>query len=387
MLLSGERLIAPPNTKVRERFLAELLQKEIWLLEAVRDRLCGKMTLTPKEPPIGARYLTTLTDLLQHWEKSQDLQRTVDTYRGYVQDFEALHGALPVVGITKQHVFAFRDSLASQGLARPTVTNRVKGLMTLVAKGLEDQELQLDANPFAGIDFDCVPATPSSDLRRPYYVEELQQVFQSKLYTGGYRPEGQAREALFWAPLLGTFAGPRIEELAQLAVDDVRTVQGVWVLRIVNLDPDQHLKNAGSFRTVPIHPQLVRCGFLRYVETMKAAGHERLFPSLRNDNKYQLWSNALGKAYARYLDDIGLDDPRLDFHSYRYTFRQQCAICEIHPEIRDALTGHWVTKNEGGRVYLQDADRQYPLEALVAAMGQLVYKELDLRHLHDAPGG
>ncbi len=382
MLLAGERLIAPPGTKARALFVAELLKKEIELLETVRDRLCGKMKLTPKEPPVGARYLTTLTDLFDHWKKTQTLLRTIDTYRGYVQDFEAVHGALPVVAISKQHVFAFRDSLAGQGLARATVSNRVKGLMTLVAKGMADEEVRLEVNPFAGIDFDCVPETPASEVRRPYYVEELQQLFNSKLYTNGYRPEGQTREALYWAPLLGAFAGPRIEELAQLMVGDVRTVQSVWVLRIVNLDPEQHLKNVGSYRTVPVHSELVKCGFLRYVESVRAAGHERLFPSLRNDNKYESWSNALGKAHSRYLDDIGLEDPRLDFHSYRYTFRQQCAICGVEPEVRDALTGHWVSKNEGGRTYLQDADRQYPLEALVAAMNKLVYKELDLRHLH-----
>jgi hypothetical protein len=381
MLLSGERLIAPPGTKVRARFLAELMRKEIELLELVRDRLRGRMTLTAAEPPIGARHLTTLTDLFDHWKKTQGRLRTVDTYQGYVQDFETLHGALPVVAISKQHVFALRDWLASQGLARPTVCNRVKGLMTLVNKGLADAEIKLESNPFTDIDFDCVPETPASELRRPYYVEELQRFFRSKLYTEGYRPEGQSREALYWAPLLATFAGPRIEELAQLTVGDVRTMQGVWVLRIVNLDAEQHLKNEGSFRTVPVHPELVRCGLLRYVESVKAAGHERLFPSLRNDNKYELWSNSLGKAYSRYLDDIGLDDPRLDFHSYRYTFRQQCAICGVEPEIRDALTGHWVSKNEGGRTYLQDSDRQYPLEALVAAMKKLVYKELDLSHL------
>jgi hypothetical protein len=60
-------------------------------------------------------YLTTLTDLFDHWKKAHTRPCTIDTYYcAYVQDFEAVHGAVPVVA-----VFAFR--LARQGLARESV--------------------------------------------------------------------------------------------------------------------------------------------------------------------------------------------------------------------------------------------------------------------------
>ena len=37
-------------------------------------------------------------------------------------------------------------------------------------------------------------------------------------------------------------------------------------------------------RRIPIHPELVRLGFLEYVATMRNSGHQLLFPELRAAN-------------------------------------------------------------------------------------------------------
>jgi hypothetical protein len=155
----------------------------------------------------------------------------------------------------------------------------------------------------------------------------------------------------------------------------------VWCIRISDQGDDQHLKTLSSFRRVPIHQELLRCGFLGFVERQKAAGHRRLFPDLSNDNANKTWSNALGKWFARLLDEVGLTDPALDYHSFRYTFKQQCSLCGIATETRDALTGHWVGRSDAGRVYLRAEERQYPFPLLVQAMRQLRYRELQLGHL------
>jgi len=109
-----------------------------------------------------------------------------------------------------------------------------------------------------------------------------------------------------------------------------------------------------------------------------------VFPSHSNKNKYSRWSNALGKWYSAYLSKIELTDVRLCYHSFRYTFKQRCTLCGIEMEVRDALSGHWISKNEGGRVYMQAAERQYPFPALHAAIQKFRYDELDLSHLYVA---
>jgi integrase len=210
----------------------------------------------------------------------------------------------------------------------------------------------------------------------------LNLLFRSEVYTDKTLPRGQASEAAYWVPLLGPLVGGRIEELAQLRIDDVERINGDWCLRICDLGEDQTIKTKSSFRRVPLHALLMKCGFLAFVARQAKAGHERVFHTLSNENANGTWSNALGKWYGRHLDKIGLSDRRLDFHSNRYTFRQQCSLCGIQNEVRDALTGHWSSNRDAGRTYMRAHERQYPLPLLVAAMSALRYDELRLDHLY-----
>jgi integrase len=239
-------------------------------------------------------------------------------------------------------------------------------------------------NPFENIDFSGVPERPAFEDRRAYEVSELSALFNSPLYIQGPQTMGQAKESSYWAPLVGPFVGARIEEIAQLRIEDVQQINGVWALRIANLDAEQHLKTDTSYRFVPLHEEIIRCGFLVHWAQMARQGHTRLFPSQSNQNKHKRWSNALGKWYSAYLTKIGLKDERLCYHSFRYTFKQRCTQCGIQDEVRDALSGHWVSKSTPGRVYMKTSGRQYSFPSLVNAIRMLRYDELDLRHMYVA---
>lgn len=381
-LLSDERLIAPPGSKVRTELLKKLLRKDIELIKAQRDRLLGEDRETPAQRPVAPRELPTLLDLHSKWKKARKNARTVTTYLGFVQQFESMHGALPVTAIRGTHVEAYRDALAKKGLTRETIRNHVTGLATLVHFNRRRSADYSSVNPFEDISFLEVPESDSDEDRRAYEVSELQQLFSSRLYTEGYRPSGQSKEAGFWAPLMGPFVGARLEEVAQLRVADIQRINGDWVIRISDLDANQHLKTKSSFRLVPVHLELIKCGFLVYVASLKTAGQKRLFPSLKNENQNKRWSGSLGSWYGRYMDGINLSDPRLDYHSFRFLFKQRCSQCGIKDEIRDALTGHWLYQNAPSRGYMRAEHRQYPLPDLVSAMKLLRYDELDLTHLH-----
>lgn len=388
MLLSAEKLIAPPGSAVRTQLLRELLMLDIKILDEQIRRLNGEGSLTPQQEPIAPRKMITLLDAFEQWAATQKKPRTIKTYQGFVGEFESLCGALPVVAITTAHVERYRDHLTKDGLVRETVKNYVNGLATIVRFGHSKELYVLPQTPFDIVKFDMVPETPDDERWRAYEVGELVTLFQSPLYTSDYRPEGQAAESSYWAPLMGPFLGARIEEVAQLRISDIQCINGVWAVRIANLGPDQELKNIGSYRMVPLHQEIIECGFLAYAATQKRAGHERVFPSQNNDNQHKLWSNALGKWYSRYLDSIGLDDPCLVYHGFRFNFRQRLTLCGVQNEARDALSGHWLTKErtKAPRGYMRGAENQYPFPILVNEMKLLRYDELDLSHLHvDAP--
>lgn len=324
----------------------------------------------------------TMRHLYEAWRVTQTRPRTLGAYETAVQEFEVLHGPMTADAIGREHARRYRDQLVERGLSRGTIVNRVGFLATLFRFGQQELIENIVGNPFERVTVVTAKRTRAAKERRAYTVDELNRIFGSKLYAGGYKPGGQVAEAGYWAPLLGPFVGARLEEIAQLRLDDIQQVNGTWCFHICDHAEDQNLKTLSSYRRVPVHEVLVRCGFLHFVNQQRRAGHTRLFPSLKNNNANRTWSNALGKWWARYLDNLGLTHPGLDYHAFRYTFKQQCSLCGIDPETRDALVGHWVSRSDGGRVYLRAEDRQYPYPKLVAAMKELRYDELKLEHLH-----
>ena len=332
--------------------------------------------------PVKGKIQLTLSHLLEDWKLKQTRHRTVKTVTTTVNEFRELLGPLPVFAITRQHARDYRDLLIERRLSKGTVENRIGYLSSLVRHGMVEMVEDLPANPFEKINLSGVKGSRAPKDRRAFSVSELNLIFESKLYTTGYRPDGQSVEAAYWTPLLGPFLGARLEELCQLRIEDVQRVNGVWCVRICDLDENQELKNSGSFRRVPLHQTVINCGFLLYAAKIAKAGHERLFPSLTNENSNQIFSNSVGKWFGRYLDGLGLRDPRLDYQSYRYVFRQQASLSGIETETRDALTGHWLNSTDAGRTYLRGENNQYPFPKLVSAIELLRYDELKIGHLY-----
>jgi len=115
---------------------------------------------------------------------------------------------------------------------------------------------------------------------------ELRALFLSPVWRGS-NPRSRAksgpvitRDAMFWLPLLGLYQGTRLEELAQLRREDVGIATGVWFLRVSDADGRQ-LKNAQSRRDVPLHPELIRLGFLDHVAGTTVHSADPVFPELR----------------------------------------------------------------------------------------------------------
>jgi integrase len=99
-------------------------------------------------------------------------------------------------------------------------------------------------------------------------------------------------------PLMALLTGARLNELAPLTAADVITDPATDIVAI-NIKEDREqgrrLKTIGSARLVPLHPELTRIGFLKFVDWIRlAAGQEgRLFPLLVPSRK-----GSFGEAWA-----------------------------------------------------------------------------------------
>ena len=164
--------------------------------------------------------------------------------------------------------------------------------------------------------------TPEDEQREAFSDEDLKRLFESKDYIQGIH----STPSHFWIPLLGLFTGARENELCQLYKSDVYqdNESAVWVIDINQSNADKKLKRANHKRIVPIHNQLIKIGFIDFIESVKT---ERLFDDLPfkrggyGDN-FSKWFN---RTYRNKNNcNVGqLLEEKKDFHSFRHTVISQ----------------------------------------------------------------
>jgi len=131
-------------------------------------------------------------------------------------------------------------------------------------------------------------------------------------------------------------------ELAPLTIADVTAdeVTGISTIKVTeDLEQGRRLKNAGSRRVVPIHPELVRIGFLRFVEEVRQGGGSkaRIFPLLTPGPKGGL-GEAWSKWFGRYIRGLGITNRASVFHSFRHSFKDALRRAGVSEDVNDALT-------------------------------------------------
>ncbi len=229
-------------------------------------------------PPVLPSPARTLRHVFLQWraegDRSDDGNQACE--RG-LKAFEACHGTLPVQAITHDHGVSFRKALLSSKLSQKTARDYFVWVQALLRFAQGDLRI-IPRNPWARLSIDRPKTTP----RRPWTLEELRLLFGHPLFTE-YRlprdPKG-GRAAAYWIPLLGLFTGARVSELAQLTRGDVFAEDGELFLIITDEAEHQRLKTSGSKRTLLIHPELIRLGFMRYWQNLKGAAHDPLWPDL-----------------------------------------------------------------------------------------------------------
>lgn len=311
-----------------------------------------------------------LTDLYQQWLSSgEKAPKTRNLYLRALERFTAIIGKEHVKTISRTDCRTFRDALKEQDLSVGTVNSYLASLSSLFTLAI-DNDL-LERNPVEGLSLK--EDKRAKEKRLPFDEASLKKVFTSPVFSGE-RPKAGAGEASYWLPLLALYTGARLEEIGQLHPSDVHqeTYQSgsAWVIEINDRQEGQHLKNAGSRRRIPVHPELIKLGFIDFANKQKG---DRIFHQLKADVFGTLTGN-WSKWFGRYLRNVcGVTDKRMVFHSFRHTFKDMCRLAGIDEAVHDALTGHSsssVSRNYGGL--------NYPLGPLVDAVERLNFSGMSL---------
>ena len=338
-----------------ERENVDPVQRRV--LEALLKRHRGGPEVATEENPpltmIFDRYYT---------ERKLPLKTKGEWDRVLTRFTESVGGVdLPVQAITSAHVRSFKAKLLTMHVnGRPisgTTVRKLLGALSTVL-GWAKREGYLTVNPAEGITVARGRLDGVESGRLPYSADDLKAIFS-------HERDGDANH---WLPWLALYTGARLEELGQLRTADVRREDGVNYLAIEPGD-GKRVKTKSSRRRIPLHPELVKLGFLALVQRQREAGHERLFPELR-PNRHGAHTAVWTKWWGTHAREVcGIRDSRKTFHSFRHLWKRT-ARTVMTEEFHDALTGH--SNGSVGRSY----GNGVPLKALAEAMAKMKFEEL-----------
>lgn len=407
VLLEDEGIKLSPTSEAYRKVGLAILRADVQALEVRRQRHQGDPVETPPMParpnrlpvvPAPASGDITFRDLWDRYRLERKLApKTEADFATSVRRFEELHGNLPVTAVTKAHARAFKDAMlriparlggADRHLTVPEILKRFEGkdLERLTPRTVNEKSLAAiravfgyatangfrDDNPLANIK--AAGEASQEPSRLPYSPAELRTIFGSPVFTEGKRYEGGGGEASKWLPLLGLLTGGRLEELGRLEVADIGTEQGVHYLFIRPGEGTRRVKNLRSRRKVPLHPELIRLGFLEYVQARRDAKDRQLFPALKSERDQR--TAAFSQWWKRYTDGLGITDKKKVFHSFRHGVKRALRDAQVDEALAKALMGH-ADKEVAGRYGLDEEGLGFSLPTLRDALARLVYPGLE----------
>jgi integrase len=307
--LAAERMQG--TTEIESDFQYRLLEK--WNKEKIVKKDLG-IPLTELLTIYGAQW--TNDNPHQMHRKQLECQRAGKQFSDFFE------GELKVGEIDNDKVIDWRNWMHDEaGHSRKTVDNYIETLFAAfnTTKWTKEKYEGIDGeNPFKGAKF--VRYKKESEFSRVFSRVELQKYID--ILTEFHNPDALE---MTWLPVIMMFSGMRCNEVAQLYLDDIATVDDVAQFRITkNLERSQRVKTDAT-RMVPIHPVLKELGFMQYVKKMKVAGEERLFPNLKLQKSGHYYGNNLSTKLNTPINLMISSDKELRLYSLRKTFRSRYA--------------------------------------------------------------
>lgn len=346
---------------------------------ALRALLAGDGALSIQAEAVVAAMSSKenpkVSELHAQWLKQEEhAPSTAKEMKRAVDRFVKAIGDMRIKAISRRDVRAFSDKMREpggitpKGVSIPT-TNTTLSLLSALF-GMAVKRNYVEHNPARGAQLK--DARKAREKRRELDPAALSAIFGSAIYTADERPEGGAGEAVYWLPLLALYTGVRITELCQLHPSDLHqesyadakgNQQKAWVIRIEeDLLKGKRVKTKSSERRIPVHPDLIELGLVRYAQ--EQADKPLLFDKLTYSPVDEKLSANWGRWWGRQLRTTwGVTDRRMTFHSFRHTFKHHIRRCVIDRGVNNALTGHQT--GEAGDYY---GGLSYPLHPLVEGM-------------------
>ena len=406
-----------------------LMRAEIEALEQSMERDLGDFTGQPRDPLVKPPMLErreqveaappgeSITEALEAFKKENprnvSKSRMDESCRDISIFIETVGPQFPMAKITKKHVREWKALLmaypvrateivifrgmtigqiveANREAKRPVLSDRtVNRYLSSLSAFCSWAEVNgfVAANPCSGM------ALPKERRTKtlPFTTDQMNTLFKSPLFAGSQsdtewrniaKPGNVLiRDHRFWVPLIMLFSGARPGEIGQLAVSDVRKEHGYWIMHITTEgeahEEGKSVKTAGSMRVLPIHPELVRLGFLDYHASRLAADGKQLFPAAKRNERGQMMAD-FSREFGKYLTRIGLKKGRgLSLYSFRHGATDALRRAGFLDNQFGFILGH----TEGSMTGRYGIMPQGMLEQRINLVNAIAYPGLELDHL------
>lgn len=140
--------------------------------------------------------------------------------------------------------------------------------------------------------------------------------------------------------MLMYYGGGRREEYCGLTVDDVIEDNGPIPYIRIEKNEVRRIKNRASRRNNPLHPELVRLNFLKYVAVIRSLGYRLLFPDLFSPTTKSPLGDRFYKIIKPILVTAGITEQGLGSHALRHALGAALKDEGADEEERADVLGH-----------------------------------------------
>ena len=345
---TGRIVISLGSSNYREALSKGYAKRAEILAGAIYETVPTASSLAPRIHNIVSTSLS-LRELHLRWQASKHTSE--DSSRACLRAihlFEEFSGKVKLTQINRDMGDKFRSWLQQQPTSSKTARDRMVWVKSLLNYACDDLEL-IPKNPWRGLDIKAHTEAP----RKPWSDETLTKLFNHPIWAEGLTPKNTKAggSAAYWIPVMALYSGARCSELCQLRKADINKESGVWMMQINDGDPSQRVKTIAGRRTIPLHDELLRLGFIQYWDSIEPGS---LWPKLpkREGKAGGYFSQYFGELRA----ELGIP-PSMSFHSFRHSARTNLVWAGVAETVVDRLLGHVSTGSVGAKVYTHLSNR------------------------------
>ena len=283
------------------------------------------------DPPPPSVAPQTVAAAFQRWVsiRSPAAKTRVDAERR-LEEFRLFIGTGNLEQLTAQQVIDWRSHLL-QGRCTATARKHLALVRAVFQCALTDG---------MGVPPDVIRQLAGTGLRRSDGTRQQRRPFTmaeaTLLITTSRQQQGRPLDR--WAFPLGLATGCRLEELAGLRPQDVREIDGIWVV-VIEPHELRRLKNSNSTRSVPIPNVLLQEGFVAWAQ--KQSSGDLLFPEPKPPATDPRLSHYATIRLGRIIrQQAGITDPLAVFHSTRHFTAQQLVDAGSEQRMVEQILGH-----------------------------------------------